>query len=100
MHKEDLIPAHEFCSGHNIEISFISSLKETGLIEVTTVTETEFIPASQLRQLEKIVRLYHELDINLEGIEAIIHLLNRVTDMQDQITALNNRLRRYESGDL
>ncbi len=45
----------------------------------------------------RIIRLYYELDINLEGIEAIIHLLQRIdTHQQEEIIALRNRLRLYE----
>lgn len=91
-----MIPADEFCTSHNIEISFISSLHEAGLIEITTVKETDYIYESQLNDLEKIVRLYYDLDINLEGIETVINLLQRISDMQDEITLLRNRLRFYE----
>jgi hypothetical protein len=94
---ESLIPADEFCANHNIEISFIRTLQETGLIEITTIEETGYINASQLYELERIVRLYYELDINLEGIETINHLLQRINNMQDEITALRNRLRLYET---
>ncbi len=91
-----MIPADEFCTSHNIEISFISSLQEAGLIEITTVKETDYIYESQLNDLEKIVRLYYDLDINLEGIDTVINLLQRISDMQDEITFLRNRLRFYE----
>jgi hypothetical protein len=96
MQTKHLIPADEFCANHNIEISFISALQETGLIEMTTIKETGCIQASQLPQLEKIVRFYYELGINLEGIETITHLLQRIQAMQAEITALKNRLRLYE----
>jgi len=96
---ENLIPADEFCANHNIEISFIYSLQETGLIEITTIEETGYIHTSQLQELERIVRLYYELDINLEGIDTINHLLQRINDMQDEITALRNRLRLYETNE-
>jgi hypothetical protein len=96
MQTEYLIAVDEFCANHNIEISFISSLQQNGLIEITTVKETEFIDASQLQHLEKIVRLYYEMDINLEGIETITHLLQRIKSLQDEIVALRNRLRLYE----
>ncbi|MCE5346144.1 MAG: chaperone modulator CbpM [Bacteroidales bacterium] len=97
MNKGNMIPANEFCASHNIEITFINSLQEAGLIEVTTINETEYIHESQLNELEKIVRLYYELDINLEGIETVTHLLQRINDMQDEIMLLKNRLRLYES---
>jgi hypothetical protein len=99
MHKEHLISAIEFCNNHEIEISFISSLHETGLIEIIQIEETEYIDESQLVQLEKFVRFYYDLGINLEGIETINHLLDRMNDMQVEIMALRNRLRLYESND-
>jgi hypothetical protein len=97
---EKLIPASEFCANHNIEVSFIRSLQETGLMEVTTIEETVYLQASQLQELERIVHLYFELDINLEGIETINHLLQRINNMQDEIMSLRNRLRLYETYDL
>lgn len=96
MNRENLIPANEFCKQHHIEFSFIHLLHENGLIEISTVEETECIPVSRLPELEKMVRLHYELDINLEGIEAIRHLLRRVKSMQHEITVLKNRLRLYE----
>ncbi|HAH23230.1 MAG TPA: MerR family transcriptional regulator [Prolixibacteraceae bacterium] len=94
-----LISAYEFCASHNIEVSFIHSLEETGLIEVTTIEETGFIPVSQLQQLEKMVHLYNELGINIEGIDTINHLLHRIIDLQDEVTGLKNRLRLFENDD-
>ena len=99
MKTDYLIALDEFCVNHGIEISFISSLHQTGLIEITTVKETGFIDTGQLQQLEKFVRLYYDLDINLEGIETINHLLQRINSLQDEITELRNRLRLYESNE-
>jgi len=96
MQTENLIAIREFCIHNNIEISFISSLQQTGLIEITTIEETPFISAEQLRQVEQIIRLYYDLDINLEGIETITHLLQRMNVMQDEIIMLRNRLSLYE----
>jgi len=90
------IAVDEFCANHNIEISFITSLQQTGLIEITTIKETGFIDASQLQQLEKFIRFYYELDINLEGIETINHLLLRINSLQNEIIMLKNRLSLYE----
>ena len=99
METEYLIAIDEFCTSHNIEISFISSLQQSGLIEVTTIKEEGFIVAGQLQQVEKFIRLYYDLDINLEGIETINYLLQRIGSMQDEIIALRNRLRLYETNE-
>jgi hypothetical protein len=93
MQAEYLIAVDEFCANHNIE------MQKTGLIEITTIKETGFIDAGQLQLLEKFVRFYYELDINFEGIETITHLLQRINAMQDEITALKNRLRLYETNE-
>jgi hypothetical protein len=92
-----LISIDEFCSSHNIEFSFISSLNQSGLIEITSVEERDFLVAEQLPQIEKFIRLYYDLDINFEGIETVNYLLQRINYMQDEITMLRNRLRLYEN---
>ena len=96
MQEEDLIPAKEFCSSHNLEVSFVYTLQQYGLVEITTIEETTYLPASQLPHAERMARLHNELGINMEGIDAIKHLLQRVEDMQDEIAMLRNRLSLYE----
>jgi hypothetical protein len=97
MRADYLIAVDEFCANHNIETSFINSLQESGLIEIITIKEAVFVDSSQLKQLEKIVRLYYELDINLEGIETINFLLQRIDSLQDEVLMLRNTLSIYES---
>ena len=96
MQENYLIAVEEFCSIHGIEISLISSLQQSGMIQITTIKEAGFIDAGQLSQLEKIIRFYNELDINIEGIETINHLLDKITRLQDEIRILKNRLLLYE----
>jgi hypothetical protein len=96
MQSEDIVPASEFCVHHSIELSFIHSLQEHGLVETVIIEEQIFLPASQLPRLEKILRLHFDLDINLAGVETITHLLERIESMQEQITKLNNRLKAFE----
>ena len=92
MQTKNRIAVTEFCIVRGIEISFVESLKQSGLIEI----EAGYMDAEQLQKLETIVCFYYELDINLEGIETITHLLQRMNSMQDEMRALKNRLRLYE----
>ena len=94
MEMQEFIPIDIFCRQHGVEISFISSLQEFGLIEVTRINEAECIPLNQLVRAEKFVRLHGDLEINLEGIDVITHLLQRIKDMQAQIQELKNRDRK------
>ena len=97
METDDLIPLQEVITHHNVEITFIDSLHEFGLIEITTVQQTRYVLKEQMSELEKMIRLHYELDINLEGIEAISYLLQRVNSLQEELNAAKNRLRVYEA---
>lgn len=96
MPTNHLIEVNEFCIIHNIEVSFISSLRENGLIEILFDHESAFFDAEQLQLVEKFIRFHYDLDINIEGIECINHLLQRTAAMQDEIASLRNRLSLYE----
>ena len=91
-----LISTQDFCTWHQVEYTFISSLHQAGLVEITIIDQAEYIPETQLQRLEKMVRLHHDLDINIAGIEAITHLLDRLEAIQDEMRTLRNRLNRYE----
>ena len=95
MQTDQLISTNVFCASHHIENSFIGLLHESGLITIITIEENSFVHIEQLEQLERIVRLYHEMDINVEGIETITCLLQRINDMKQEITVLKNRLRMH-----
>lgn len=92
MSTEDLIPAKDFCLHHKIEYSFISTLHSSGLINVTSIKRSSFIHTDELHKLEKFVRLHYDLDINVEGIETINHLLDKIEKMQREIARLRNSL--------
>ena len=96
MRTSRLISADDFCTCHKVEYSFINSLEQMGLIEITTIKQNRFIDTQRLLDLEKFVRLHYELEINLEGIEAITHLLRKVKSLQQEINSLKNRLSLYE----
>ena len=96
MQNDELILAEEFCTYYQVESSFIYDLQRFGLIEITSNGDTVYIPQTQLRKLEQMIALHFDLNINLEGIDAIDHILERVKSMQTEITALKNRLKLYE----
>ena len=71
-------------------------LKENGLIEIISIEQLDYISTDDLPILEKWSRLYVELGINVEGIETIHHLLERIGDLQQEVTVLRNRLGQFE----
>lgn len=96
MQTDNLVSANQFCIHQNVEVSFIDALHQSNLIEIILVKEEAFLPIHQINQLEKFVRLYYEMDINLEGIEVINNLLQQIDKLQNQVLQLNNKLCLYE----
>jgi hypothetical protein len=96
MQNENLIPAEVCCAHYNIKLSFIQLLNQYGFIHMVSIEQEHFIDLNELQKLEKFIRMHYELDINMEGIEAINFLLERVKNMQDEITYLKSKLNVYE----
>lgn len=96
MNNQQLIPIDIICTNLHIETSFIGSLQEYGLVEITTVNQVSFVAPEEVANIEQLARFRYEMDINLEGIEAISHILQKVRSMQNEITSLKNRLRFYD----
>ncbi len=88
----NLVATTDICTYHEVEYTFISSLSEAGLVELKVVNHTTYIPESELQKLEKMIRMHHELEINVAGIEAITHLLERIEQMQEEMRRLRNRV--------
>lgn len=91
-----MIPVSQYCTHYNIEITFIRSLQEAGLVRIAILEDENYLPYEELGSLEKFIRLHHDLNINTEGIEAISYMLERMEAMQQEITNLKNRLGIYE----
>ena len=97
MENDKLIRVEILCSSYSVEPSFIDSLFELGLIEITTVDEGRYLAAERINDLERMIRLHYDLDINLEGIETITHLLNQICQLQEEMNMLRNRLSFFEN---
>lgn len=97
--KTELFAISTYCNLHNIDHTFISSLQNEGLIEITFIEESEFIEEKQLHDLEIFTRWHHELGINPEGIDAIRHLVGKLREMQAELNYLKSRLSIYEENE-
>lgn len=82
---------------YEIEESFIESLREVGLIHVIDQDEDRFIEYDDLSNLEQFIRWHYEMDINVEGIDALRHMLERVHSLQSEIEELRSELHFYKS---
>lgn len=97
--ENDLIIISEYCEKSHIEPTFLISLEEGGLIEIRTVDGQQYLLASQLRELERYSHLYYDLSINIEGIDAIHHMLERIEGLQHEVRQLRRQLMHFKNRD-
>lgn len=96
MNTEELIAIDVFCTYQGVEATFVHALCERGLITVTVTNEKNFIAAEDLPRIEQMARMHYDLDINLEGIEAISHILERVLELQERMRRMDERAHLFD----
>ena len=96
MQTAELIIINDYCKKSHIEPSFLEMLQQDGLIEIDRVKDEKYLTVSQLPDIESYARMYYDLSINIEGIDAIHHMLKRIEKMQKEIEKLKKELRIYE----
>ena len=92
MKNENLVLVAQFCLHHHVETSFISSLHQFGLISILELEDEHYLSIDEIGEIEKMVRLHYELDINLEGIDAIANLLKQIATLQQELMMTRNKL--------
>lgn len=97
MDADNYITIEKFCSYYKVPMSFLDTLNEYELVEIVTVETTQCLAKDHIGDVEKLMRLHFDLDINMEGLDVVNKLLNRVENLQREITALNNKLKVYEA---
>lgn len=96
MSNASYIPVKTLCTHYKVETTFFNNLNEYGLVEITTVEKRPCIEEKQLKNLDAIVRLYQELHINLEGIDTVLNLLEKIDHLQGELQAARNKLRGFD----
>src|SRR4051812_18936732 len=92
MENNRLISLQHIIDHYEIDRGFIDALTEHGLVEIVRIEEQECIDEDCLADVERMMRLHFDLEINMAGIEAISHLLNRVHEMQKEMIVLRNKI--------
>ena len=96
METEKYIPVLHLCDLYQIEISFFKELNEVGLIEMVSKQNSMYVHEDKLYKVERIIRIHRELNINIEGIDVVLNLLEKVDKLQNEVYSMQSRLRLYE----
>lgn len=97
MNTENFIPINTLCQHYKVEINFFHNLNENGLIEIQLVDDIQYIHKDSIYEIEKIVRMHKDLDVNIEGIDIVLNLLQKIDALQTELHKVRNRLLLYEN---
>jgi hypothetical protein len=96
MDEQSHITVQSFCMVYQADPDFVHSLQESGLIHITREDDQEFISLDDMADLERFLRLHHELGIHAGDIDVVSHLLRKISTLQQENQSLKNRLTIYE----
>lgn len=96
MKEESYILIQHYCETTSVDPEFIEQLFEYGLIQHLEHGDAPAIHQEELPTIERMVRLHYDLEINLEGLQVIAHMREKMIQMQKQMMDLERKLKRFE----
>ena len=96
MDGQKFVSVIHLCKIYSTEISFFQELNDNGLIEIVSDENTLYLHQDSLFDVERIIRLHRELHVNIEGVDVVLNLLEKVEHLQDELYKTQSRLRLYE----
>lgn len=96
MTEDKYIPVLRLCDSYQIEVSFLKELNDLGLIEIVSKKDDLYLHEDKLYKVERIIRIHRELNVNIEGIDVVLNLLEKVDKLQSEVHTIQSRLRLYE----
>ena len=96
MNKEKLVEINVLCVHYEVEMSLFSELHDFGIIDMLTIKDLYFIHEDEIGVVEKVIRMQRELNLNLEGVDTVFNLLDKINELQTELSNVKNRLQLYE----
>ena len=91
------IALEEFCQHHGIEVTLIREFADFGLMQLTVENNREFVEDTEVKRLERMLRISRDLGVNKEGIEIILNMRKQLQKLRRERENLQYRLLRLEA---
>jgi chaperone modulatory protein CbpM len=75
----------EVCDYFRVDIGLVTEFAEFGLYPTVLLGDEVGIETSELERLEKVISLHQALGINKEGIEAVLGLRTRISELEAEV---------------
>lgn len=86
--EKTLFRVIDICRTNNIEQAFIQELHNNGLIEIIVQEEQEYLEEEQVLHVERYSTWHYELELNVQGIEVVHNLIEKIEDLQRELRYL------------
>ena len=96
MDQQEYLTLKDLAKRCHLDLTIIREYEEFGLFPENGPAEPDRYLASEVRHLEMLHRLHHELDINLEGIEVILRMRRQLEHLHREAEQLRRQLTVYE----
>lgn len=96
MENTQYIAIAHLCTQYSVKEELFNNLNDNGLIKITTVEKRPCVHIDSIHTVEKIVRLNKDLNVNPEGIDIILNLLDKVEKLTNEVKEHKKRLKLYE----
>ena len=91
------VTIREFSAFHKVDVHLIEEFIHFGLLEPLEKDNQPCIREEDIEPLEAMVRLHEELEVNLPALETIMHMRQRLLQLQARVEELEGQLRWYEN---
>ena len=96
MSESRAIKVEILCLHYQVENTFFQQLNEIGLIEIRLVDNDAWVDEQHIAVLDKVIRLHQDLDINPQGLDVVLNLLDKITSLEASLVEAQNRLALFE----
>jgi type I restriction-modification system DNA methylase subunit len=96
MNLENYIQIEVYCKQTQTPLEFIDDLFEFDMIEVQRIDNKSYVQPHHIVEIERIYRLRNDLGINMEGIDTLNHMIEKVKRLEQELKMLRDRLTIYE----
>lgn len=89
------ISREELVRIYDIEITFLDSLEEAGLLNTQTENNVKYLHYDDLSAFEQFCNWHYDLDVNLPGLEVLHHLLQKMEELRTENLRLRMNRERF-----
>lgn len=97
METDNTIPVDHLCQHYQADTTFFESLRDYGLVEIVEVEHMPSIATERIKTVETMIHLHYDLNINMEGLDAIAHLLSRIDQLKQELNQTKNQLKFFDT---